>query len=120
MTKSYIWWTDDPWAALLALAAIIIVVSIVSIIVVFYTYSRYSKFSQRIFADSLKHPPGVGPRTVSREYETQSLNIYVPHDDALSDVTDSKMAVAESSMEFISYKDQRSMPADIFTTSHAR
>lgn len=46
----------------------------------------------------------------------QSLNIYVPHDDALSDVTDFKMAVAESSMEFISYKDQRSMAGDIFTT----
>ena len=40
MTKSYIWWMDDPWAALVAMAAIIILLCIVGIIVIIFTYSR--------------------------------------------------------------------------------
>lgn len=39
-TKSYIWWMDDPWAALIALAAIIILLCIVGIIVIIFTYAR--------------------------------------------------------------------------------
>lgn len=38
--KSYIWWMDDPWAALVALAAIIILLCIVGIIVIIFTHSR--------------------------------------------------------------------------------
>ena len=41
ITKSYVWWLDDPWAALIALAAIIILLSIVGIIVIIFTSSRY-------------------------------------------------------------------------------
>ncbi|XP_055954929.1 protocadherin Fat 4 [Patella vulgata] len=48
VTKSYIWWMDDPWAALIALAAIIILLSIVGIIVIVFTYSRYVKFINQI------------------------------------------------------------------------
>lgn len=40
ITKSYIWWMDDPWAALVAMAAIIILLCIVGIIVIIFTYSR--------------------------------------------------------------------------------
>ena len=40
LTKSYIWWTDDPWAALIALAAISILLCIVGIIVLVFTHSR--------------------------------------------------------------------------------
>ena len=38
--KSYVWWMDDPWAALVALAAIIILLAIVGIIVIIFTHSR--------------------------------------------------------------------------------
>ena len=38
--KSYIWWMDDPWAALIAMAAIIILLAIVGIIVIVFTHSR--------------------------------------------------------------------------------
>ena len=40
LTKSYIWWTDDPWAALVALAGISILLCIVGIIVLVFTHSR--------------------------------------------------------------------------------
>ena len=40
ITKSYIWWMDDPWAALVALAAIIILLAVVGIIVIIFTHSR--------------------------------------------------------------------------------
>lgn len=41
LTKSYIWWTDDPWAALVALTAISILLCFVGIIVLVFTHSRY-------------------------------------------------------------------------------
>jgi hypothetical protein len=41
LAKSYIWWLDDPWAALIALAAISILLCIVGIIVLVFTHSRY-------------------------------------------------------------------------------
>ena len=41
ITKSFVWWSDDPFAALIALAAISILLSIVGIIVIIFTSSRY-------------------------------------------------------------------------------
>ena len=45
--KSYVWWLDDPWAALIAIAAISILLCLVGIIVLIFTHSRYvySNFS---------------------------------------------------------------------------
>jgi len=40
LSKSYIWWSDDPWAALVALAAISVLLCIVGIIVLVFTHSR--------------------------------------------------------------------------------
>lgn len=40
LTKSYVWFVDDPYAALLALAAILILLSIVGIMVVMFSWSR--------------------------------------------------------------------------------
>lgn len=40
ITKSYVWWLDDPWAALIALVAISILLCIVGIIVIIFTSSR--------------------------------------------------------------------------------
>ncbi|KAJ8318063.1 hypothetical protein KUTeg_003154 [Tegillarca granosa] len=38
-SKSYIWWTDNPWAALVALAAIIILLCLVAIIILFFSWN---------------------------------------------------------------------------------
>ena len=40
ISKSYIWFMDDSWAALVALAAIIILLCIVGIIVMLFAHSR--------------------------------------------------------------------------------
>jgi len=81
--KSFVWWSDDPWAALLALAAIIVLLAIVGIVVLVFTHARYVKFIQQLRAyqasyenENFAEPPGF-----LREYETQSLNMYVPPPD---------------------------------------
>lgn len=38
--KSYIWWMDDPWVALVALSAIIILLCIIAMVVIVFSYSR--------------------------------------------------------------------------------
>ena len=40
ITKSHVWWTDDPWSALVALAGIVIILAIVGIIVIVRSYTR--------------------------------------------------------------------------------
>ena len=40
LAKSYIWWSDDPWAALIALVGISILLCIAGIIVIIFTHSR--------------------------------------------------------------------------------
>lgn len=40
LSKSYVWWLDDPWAALVALAAISILLCLVGLIVIIFTHSR--------------------------------------------------------------------------------
>ncbi|KAK7004767.1 protocadherin-like wing polarity protein stan, partial [Biomphalaria glabrata] len=44
LTKSYIWWMDDPWAALIALASIIMLLSVVGIVVISFSYARYRNY----------------------------------------------------------------------------
>ncbi|XP_021344578.1 uncharacterized protein LOC110444533 [Mizuhopecten yessoensis] len=86
LTKSYVWWIDDPWAALIALAAIIILLCIVGIIVLVFTHSRYTKYinQYRIYQASYDQPDFMEPPSFLREYETQSLNMYVPPDEAIN------------------------------------
>ena len=38
--KSYVWWTNDPWAALVAVAAVIFVIALVGIIILLNAYTR--------------------------------------------------------------------------------
>ena len=40
ITKSHVWWTDDPWSALVALAGIVIILAIVGVIVIVRSYTR--------------------------------------------------------------------------------
>jgi len=49
LAKSYIWWLDDPWAALIALTAISILLCIVGIIVLVFTHARYVTVFLRLF-----------------------------------------------------------------------
>ena len=39
-TKSYIWWTNDPWAAFIAAAGIVFVLALVGIVVLLNSYKR--------------------------------------------------------------------------------
>eukprot|EP00745_Piridium_sociabile_P042201 TRINITY_DN84561_c0_g1_i2.p1 TRINITY_DN84561_c0_g1~~TRINITY_DN84561_c0_g1_i2.p1 ORF type:complete len:313 (-),score=73.06 TRINITY_DN84561_c0_g1_i2:127-1065(-) len=83
ITKSYLWWMDDPWAPLVALAAIIILLAIVGIIVIIFSHSRYLKFITEYRHYQVSYPTDFRePDNFLREYETQSLNMYVPPDDA--------------------------------------
>ncbi|KAL5018741.1 hypothetical protein ScPMuIL_004463 [Solemya velum] len=93
ITKSYIWWMDDPWAALVALAAICILLSIVGIIVIIFTHSRYIKYinTYRISQTSYEQPDFMEPPSFLREYETQSLNMYVPPDEVIHDLGEINM-----------------------------
>ncbi|KAK7482291.1 hypothetical protein BaRGS_00026419 [Batillaria attramentaria] len=85
ITKSYIWFTDDPWAPLVALAGIIILLAIAAIIYLIFSNSRYMKFinQYRIYQSTYDNPDFVEPPSFLREYETQSLNMYVPPDEVL-------------------------------------
>lgn len=82
-TKSYIWWMDDPWAALVALAAIIILLCLIGIIVVLFTWSRYTKYLNQYRLHHLANEPTefLEPPSL-KNFETQSLNMYVPADEA--------------------------------------
>ncbi|KAK3089813.1 hypothetical protein FSP39_006721 [Pinctada imbricata] len=77
MTKSYIWWMDDPWAALVALAAIIVLLSIVGIIILAVSWSRYNNYlaSYRVYRRNYEHQPDfTNPPSFLKEYETQVGN----------------------------------------------
>jgi len=39
-TKSYIWWSNDPWAGFVALAAIIILLGLIAIVILLYQWNR--------------------------------------------------------------------------------
>ncbi|XP_062579030.1 protocadherin Fat 3-like [Saccostrea cucullata] len=87
LSKSYVWWLDDPWAALVALAAISILLCLVGLIVIIFTHSRYTRYINE-YAAAMKvydQPEFVEPPSFLREYETQSLNMYVPPDEAVQD-----------------------------------
>ncbi|XP_041363172.1 uncharacterized protein LOC121378881 isoform X2 [Gigantopelta aegis] len=122
MTKSYIWWLTNPWAALVAVAVMIILICIINFIVIVFSYSKYMKYVHKYNEYQMKHSnaqlhasmiqlhpdmfmtpdmymtPDVlnhvtscpdmltasqeyinqTPRSYLREYEEQSLNMYVP------------------------------------------
>ncbi|XP_052262784.1 protocadherin Fat 4-like [Dreissena polymorpha] len=85
LSKSYVWWLDDPWAALIAITAISILLIIVGIIVLVFTHSRYMKYinNYRVYQQAYPGPEFVEPPSFLREYETQSLQMYVPPDEAV-------------------------------------
>jgi len=95
--KSYNWWVDDPWSALVALAAIIILLAVVCIIVIAFSHSRYMKFIQqyRAYQSTYDNPDFAEPPGFLREYETQSLNMYVPPE-AVPDYGEVRMTLDEA------------------------
>ncbi|XP_052824185.1 cadherin EGF LAG seven-pass G-type receptor 2-like [Octopus bimaculoides] len=92
-TKSFVWWMDDPWAALVALAAIIILLCLIGIIVVLFTWSRYTKYLNQYRIHHLANEPTdfVEPPNFLKDFETQSLNMYVPPDEAERDLGEINM-----------------------------
>ncbi|XP_036359179.1 uncharacterized protein LOC118763608 [Octopus sinensis] len=92
-TKSFVWWMDDPWAALVALAAIIILLCLIGIIVVLFTWSRYTKYLNQYRIHHLASEPTdfVEPPNFLKDFETQSLNMYVPPDEAERDLGEINM-----------------------------
>ncbi|GAB1602810.1 protocadherin beta-2-like [Argonauta hians] len=92
-TKSYIWWMDDPWAALVALAAIIILLCLIGIIVILFTWSRYTKYLNQYRIHHLANEPTdfEKPPSFLTDFETQSLNMYVPPDEAERDLGEINM-----------------------------
>ena len=40
ITKSHVWWTDDPWSAFVALAGIVIILAIVALIIIVRSYRK--------------------------------------------------------------------------------
>ncbi|XP_076458264.1 uncharacterized protein LOC143291994 [Babylonia areolata] len=82
--KSYIWTMDNPWAVLVTLAVAILFLSILLVVIVLVTYSRYRKYisQYRVYQTSYDNPGFIEPPSFLREYETQSLNMYVPPDEA--------------------------------------
>ncbi|GFN79862.1 protocadherin fat 4 [Plakobranchus ocellatus] len=109
MAKSYTWWLDDPWAALIALAAIIILLAIVGIIVIVFTHSRYMKFiyQYRVYQSTYDNPDFVEPPNFLREYETQSLNMYVPPDElAIPDYGEVDMTLGGEGVSQVQYTGQ--------------
>ncbi|RUS82557.1 hypothetical protein EGW08_009687, partial [Elysia chlorotica] len=104
--KSYIWWMDDPWAALVALAAIIILLAIVGIIVIIFTHSRYMKFifQYRLYQSTYDNPDFVEPANFLGQYETQSLNMYVPPDDlTMPDYGDVDMTLGQEGVDHVTH-----------------
>lgn len=94
LSKSYVWWLDDPWAALVALAAISILLCLVGLIVIIFTHSRYMRYvgEYETHLRAFDQPEFVEPPSFLREYETQSLNMYVPApDEAVHDLGEINM-----------------------------
>ncbi|KAK3608192.1 hypothetical protein CHS0354_039207 [Potamilus streckersoni] len=85
ITKSYVWWLDDPWAALIAITAISILLCLVGLVYIIFTHARYEKYlnQYRVMQVGYDHPEFVEPPSFLREYETQSLQMYVPPDEAI-------------------------------------
>ena len=48
MTKSYIWWLTNPWAAFVAIAVMIILICIINFVVIVFSYSRSVTVSSQI------------------------------------------------------------------------
>ncbi|XP_041364043.1 protocadherin Fat 4-like [Gigantopelta aegis] len=93
LTKSYVWWLHNPWAALVSLACIIILLAIVAIIILLHTWARYRMYLHRfaVFHTSLASPDFTEPPSFLREYETQSLNMYVPPDETVQELGEINM-----------------------------
>ncbi|KAK3090621.1 hypothetical protein FSP39_013220 [Pinctada imbricata] len=98
--KSYVWWLDDPWAALIAIAAISILLCLVGIIVLTFTHSRYIKYVEayRVHVQNYDQPEFLEPPSFLREYETQSLQMYVPPDEAVQDLGEINMVFDEGNL----------------------
>ncbi|KAL5018734.1 hypothetical protein ScPMuIL_004456 [Solemya velum] len=71
LTKTYRWWLDDPWVALLIMAGIIILVCIVTLIILGMSWNRYSdyishytRFPQELRETSRLHQPTKLPQGI--------------------------------------------------------
>jgi hypothetical protein len=77
---------SEPWAVLIALATVIIVATSIAILAIFVLWKRYKiariSFERNLVGISFEMPPSPErPESQSKEYEVQSLDMYVPQDD---------------------------------------
>ncbi|KAL8587529.1 hypothetical protein ACOMHN_000935 [Nucella lapillus] len=81
--EGYIWLLDEPWAPLVTMAILILLTCILLIVIIFITYSRYLRYINqfRVYQTSYDNPDFVEHPSFIKEYETQSLNMYVPPDE---------------------------------------
>ncbi|KAI3383388.1 hypothetical protein SNEBB_002098 [Seison nebaliae] len=70
-------WTNPSWVALISFAVLILIASIIAIVLLFIFWRRYKRQLK-----DYSTPPSSLPPTIKRpEYETQSLEMYVPQED---------------------------------------
>jgi protocadherin Fat 4 len=90
-------YVDGPWLALIAMAGIIILFCIVGMIVICFTWGRYKRYTnnyQQNFIYGAKYhndPVFVEPPSFLKEYETQSLAMYVPPDEPVQEMGEINM-----------------------------
>ncbi|KAH9514483.1 hypothetical protein Btru_025384 [Bulinus truncatus] len=94
LTKSYIWWMDDPWAALIALAAIISLLSVVGIIVLEFTYARYMNYIT-VYRKHLHYLP-TRPES---ETQASSITMFIPVEEADIQYNEIEMKIDTSQLE---------------------
>nr|KAG5713430.1 hypothetical protein BaRGS_024978 [Batillaria attramentaria] len=96
ITKSHVWWTDEPWAAFVALGGIVIILALVGVIVILRSYNKYNNYWERyrIYHATMASADFTEPPSFLREYETQSLNMYVPPDETVQELGEINMAYA--------------------------
>ncbi len=71
---------DGPWVILIILACIIMIATAVAIVAIIMLWKRYVK-QRHLFEQSLVGIQYEMPKNLSKEYEVQSLDMFVPTED---------------------------------------
>ncbi|XP_074647699.1 protocadherin Fat 4-like [Tubulanus polymorphus] len=104
--KTYYYLFDsDLWPALVALACIIILLSIVGIVIICFTWSRYKRYVERYnklyvapqYNPVFFSPPSMIAPTTYKDFEVQSLNMFIPPDDTAADLGEVNLGFAVDS-----------------------
>ncbi|XP_050391949.2 protocadherin Fat 4 [Patella vulgata] len=91
--KSFVWWQDNPWSALVAIAGLIIVLTIVALIVVNHKWRKYVDYIQRykLYHASMSRPDFRDQPSFVRDYESQSLSLFLPPDENVQELGEINM-----------------------------